>query len=246
MSEQRRDRVAAGGRRGRRREVRLGVLLGLLAAIVAVLLSSCGGGGPTSNRVTACANEKSAPKVRSVGPAEVSPLREEIERLVPDRIARLYEEGTVAARVAWSDSEPSPPPVSPTARRPDAYEMRWWAPNGDDIVGDVFVFADHAAAQRYMGLATSTSCRRKSSRAAGATTPGSVNLTWLNPDGVAQADVWFARGSRVYRLADAPAGQRDGGIRAGSLARAFATLDVLGCLLPHEGCRREGKRAVPA
>ena len=225
--------------------MRLGALLCVLAGVAAYLIAR-GGSSSTTPSAMACANETAAPKVRQVGPSEVSPLREEVERLVPDRIARLYEEGTVTARVAWNDSEPSPPPVSPAARRPDAYEMRWWAPNGDDLVGDVFVFANRAAAQRYLSLATSTSCRRKSTRSPGTRTPGAVNLSWLNPDGAAQADVYFARGSRVYRLADAPAGQRDGEIRVGSLARAFATLDVLGCLLPHAGCRREGKRAVPA
>ncbi len=245
MSEQRPDRAAAGGRRGRHRRVRLVVLLGVLAALVVFLLVR-GGSSTPSVSVAACANEKAAPEVRRVGPAALSPLREELDRLVPDRIARLYEEGTVHARAAWSDSEPSPPSVSPAALRPDAYEMRWWAPNGDDVVGDIFVFADAAAARRYLDLATSTSCRTKASRAPGTTTPGAVNLSWLNPDGAAQADVYFARGPRVYRLADAPAGQRGGGIRPGSLARAFATLDVLGCLLPHSGCRREGKRAVPA
>jgi hypothetical protein len=29
--------------------------------------------------------------------------------------------------------------VSCTASRPAGYEMRWWAPNRDDIVADVFL-----------------------------------------------------------------------------------------------------------
>ncbi|HXD55558.1 MAG TPA: hypothetical protein VN618_12440 [Solirubrobacteraceae bacterium] len=245
MSEQRPDRAAARGRRGRRRNVRLGVLLVILAAAVAVLILR-GGNGSDRSPASACASESAAPEVRSVRPSELSKLREELDRLVPDRIARLYEEGTVSSTAAWNDQEPAPPAVSPTARRPDAYEMRWWAPNGDDVVGDIFVFADAGAAKRYLALATSTRCRSKASRALASTTPEAVNLSWLNPDGAAQADVYFARGPRVYRLADAPAGQHGGEIRPGSLAHAFATLDVLGCLLPGARCRREGKSAVPA
>lgn len=246
MSEEQPDREAARGRRGPGLAVRLGVLLGVLAALLAFLLLH-GGGSSKPAVAAACANETEAPEVRRVGPSSLSPLREQLDRLLPDRIARLYEEGTVSSRAAWTDSEPAPPPVSPTAQRPDAYEMRWWAPNGDDVVGDIFVFADARAAARFLALATSTSCRRKASRTAGSVTPGAVNLTWLNPDGAAQADVYFARGSRVYRLADAPAGQSGGGIRAGSLTRAFATLDVLGCALPDAHCRRGGgKGAVTA
>lgn len=64
-------------------------------------------------------------------------------------------------------------------------------------------------------------------------------MSWLNPDGALQADVFFARGKRVYRIADAPAGSSPEEVRgSGGLGRAFATIDVLGCLLPAAHCQQ--------
>ncbi len=76
--------------------------------------------------------------------------------------------------------------------------------------------------------------------------PLARSLSWLNPDGAAQADVYFARGSRVYRLADAPAGQERGKLDRAALSRAFATIDVLACLLPGAHCTTVSKSVVPA
>ncbi len=81
-------------------------------------------------------------------------------------------------------------------------------------------------------MASSTRCRSKRLRRTASTPPHGLNLSWLNPDGAAQADLFFARGTRVFRVADAPAGQHGGKIRAGSLERAFTLIDALGCLLP--------------
>ena len=116
--------------------------------------------------------------------------------------------------VAWSDEEPAPPATLPAARRPAGYEMRWWAPNGDDVVADVLVFASDAQARRYLLLASSAHCREQASHGLAAHPPLARNLSWLNPDGALQADVFFARGSRVYRVADAPAGGSPQAVRA--------------------------------
>jgi hypothetical protein len=220
------------------------VLLGVLVALVAYL--ALNGSSGVSRRTSACMGQRGAPVVRQVAPGKLSPLREQLARLVPQRVARLYEEGTVLAASAWTDEEPAPPAVSPTALRPAGYEMRWWAPNGDDVVADVLVFADAAHAQRFLSLASSARCRRKASPQGAASPPLARNLSWLNPEGAAQADVYMARGERVYRIADAPAGQATGNIQPESLARAMLTIDTLACLLPGARCSVGSKSGVPA
>ena len=118
--------------------------------------------------------------------------------------------------------------------------MRWWAPNGDDIVADVLVFKTPATAPRATSRwprARAAASRRASRRRL--RPPQGRNLSWLNPEGVLQADLFMARGARVYRIADAPAGRSPEEIReSGGLAHAFATIDVLACLLPSADCTR--------
>jgi hypothetical protein len=244
MSDVQRNPGAVRRRASRRRAVRLGVLLGVFAGLVAYLALHGPSGG--SRRASACVGQHGAPEVERVAPGKLSPLREQLARLVPQRAARLYEEGTVLAASAWTDEEPAPPAVSPTALRPAGYEMRWWAPNGDDVVADVLVFADATRAQRFLALASGTRCRARASQQGAPSPPLGRNLSWLNPDGAAQADVYFARGERVYRIADAPAGQASGPIRPGSLSRALLTIDTLACLLPGAHCSVGSKSVVPA
>lgn len=226
----------------RRRVVALCVLAGVLAGVV-VYLTVHGQAG--SENASACVGQQGTPEVRRVAPGELSPLRETLARLVPERLARLYEEGTVMAASAWTDEEPAPPTVSPAARRPGGYEMRWWAPNGDDLVADVLLFRDAARAQRYVALASGTHCRKKATKQPAPAPPLARNLSWRNPDGAAQADVYMARGARVYRIADAPAGQTPGAIRPGSLSRALVIIDSLACTLPAAHCAVRSKSVVP-
>jgi len=141
------------------------------------------------------------------------------------------------ASVAFSDDVPLAPALSPTALRPAAYEMRWWSPDHDNIVADVFVFADRATAARFMERALSTRCRSSSAAQAPAQRPAHAgNLAWVNPDGYGQADVYLARGNRVYRVGDVPAGEQLHTTPAGRLSRAFYTVDTLACLIPHAAC----------
>jgi hypothetical protein len=228
MSEEHGDR----GRRHAWRTVRLGVLLACLAGLIAYLVWP----GASTPKLAACVGGRGAPEVRRVSASYLSGLRESVARAVPERLARLYEEGTIGSSSAWNDEEPSPPTVSPAAKRPAGYEMRWWAPNGDDIAADVLSFSSTREAERYFDLAGSESCRVHARRHPPAGPPRVSNLTWLNPDGAAEADVYMRRGSRVYRIADAPAGQHHGTVRAGALTRTVATIDALACLLPGAHC----------
>jgi hypothetical protein len=227
------------GRRRRRMwsAVRLGVLLAVLAGLVYYAVGRPGTHARRS--ASRCVPATALPEVGQVAPNALGGLRDAVTRALPQRVGRLYEEGTVKAVVAWTDQEPAPPATSPHALRPAGYEMRWWAPNGDDVVADVLVFASQSEAQRFVSAAASDRCRRQAKSGAAARPPEARNLSWLNPDGALQADVFLARGKRVYRIADAPAGSSPEEVRSsGGLARAFATIDVLACLLPSAHCVR--------
>jgi hypothetical protein len=234
------------GSRGRspRRERRLlgaAVAACLVAAFIAVPLSQRGG----RHTPAACAGT-GVPQVMQVPPAQLSALRGSVARVLPQRVGRLYEEGTVTAASAWSYERPAPPDISPTANRPAGYEMRWWAPNGDDLVADVLVFASPQLAARYLAVASGARCHRAGAQQASPSPPLARNLSWVNPEGAPQADVWLARGARVYRLADAPAQPRVGPDSATVLTRTFFTIDTLACLLPDARCSAVKRDVLPA
>jgi hypothetical protein len=232
-------------KRGRRR-LWVVVVIVLTCAAAVGLLAATRSHSSARQSASRCIGGTSVPEVQSVAPNEIGGLREDVARALPQRVGRLYEEGTVRASVAWSDEEPAPPATSPLARRPAGYEMRWWAPNGDDVVADVLVFASESQAKRYLALASSARCHDQAARGLPLHPPLARNLAWLNPDGALQADVFFARGARVYRIADAPAGSSPQQVRSGGgLDHAFATIDVLACLLPSAHCSAE-PTAVPA
>ena len=156
---------------------------------------------------------------------------------MPRRLGRLYEEGTITASNAWTDNSPGPLPLAPTAPRPAGYEMRWWAPNHDDIVADVFEFAGPRQAQEFLAQASSTRCRNSAKQTTALWPAQARNLLWLNPDGFYQEDVLFARAQRVYRVAAVLPGTAAGAKpRRRALHRAFLRVDVLACLLPDAGC----------
>jgi mono/diheme cytochrome c family protein len=231
------------GRSPRRGRWLLGSALAacLVAVFIALALSPRG----ARRGLAACAGG-SVPQVMRVPPSQISALRESVARVLPQRVGRLYEEGTVTAASAWSDEHPSPPEVSPTAHRPAGYEMRWWAPNGDDIVADVLVFASPRLADRYLARASGAGCHRAGAQQASPSPPLARNLSWVNPEGAPQADVWLARGARVYRLADAPAHLRAGAGTAELLTRTFFTIDTLACLLPDARCSAVKRDVIPA
>jgi hypothetical protein len=138
--------------------VRLPLLLGCLGALVVYVFAARTSVLRANSAVAKCPSE-SAPHVIAATAADLSGLRASVARVMPGRIGRLYEEGTIEASNAWSDNSPSLPPLSPTAPRPAGYEMRWWAPNGDDIGADVFVFAGPRKAREFLADADSTRCR---------------------------------------------------------------------------------------
>lgn len=198
-----------------------------LAALV-VYLALPGAGAPA---LASCAGR--APDVAQVAPQGLGALREAVAGVLPERLGRLYEEGPVPSATAWREQRPEAPSVSPGRRRPGGYEMRWWAPDGDDVVADVFVFADSRAAARYAALAASVQCRRGAREQPIERPARARAISWVNPTGTHEVDLYLTSGSRVYRVADAPTVSARFGPH---LERALQTIEILACLLPDAGC----------
>lgn len=227
--------------------LRLGILLACLAGLLAYLLLSGSAGRPARAgrpSTLACAG-RGTPHVLSVAPLELGALRNSVARVLPGRVGRLYEEGTVSGSNFWSDEPPAGPSVSRTAHREAGYEMRWWAPNGDDVVADVLEFASPGQAGEFMQRAAERRCGHLLLSAGAGRPPQGRDLAWTNPDGVAEADVFLARGSRVYRVGDVPAGQQQHSPSSARLRHTLAAVDALACLLPGAHCESES-RSVPA
>lgn len=220
------------------------LLIACIAGTLAIVLLAAPSHRSSAHRLAACAGE-SAPKVQSVAARDLGRLRAAVIRVLPQRVGRLYEEGTITGSSFWTDSPPAGPTVSPMTRRPGGYEMRWWTPNGDDLVADVLVFADPATAARFMEQAAGARCGHVALAGTTPTPPQARNLAWLNPDHVAETDVYMARGSRVYRVADAPAGQVQGELSPARIRRSLVLVDTLACLLPQAHCSSVS-HSVPA
>jgi hypothetical protein len=213
------------------RRALLGVLGAVLAALLVYVLV------PGSNAVRAAPCSPGAPEVARVAPQRLAALRESVARVLPQRVGHLYEEGTALPSYLWSDAAPAAPTVLAQSLRPDGYELRWWAPNDAEVVADVFAMPSARAAQHLLALAASRMCRGAAVRVRTAGRPPLARaLAWVNPDGWAEADVYIARGSRVYRVADVPSEESPGRAGIAALAGAFATIEVLACLLPDAKC----------
>lgn len=221
-----------------------GLLLACLAGVLAFLLLDHGGGDPGPRLSGACFGE-GAPRVLRVASKDLGGLRATVARVLPERFGRLYEEGTIGGSSFWTDAAPSGPAVDPGELRPGGYEMRWWAPNGDDLVADVLVFANPATAAHFMEQAAGARCGHVALASNASRPPQARNLAWLNPDHVAEADVYLARGSRVYRVADAPSGQIRGDLSPARIRRTLSLINTLACLLPEAHCSSVN-RNVPA
>jgi hypothetical protein len=201
------------------RRVRLAVLLACLGLLVLYLLvgragvlgfGADNGKSSAGGAWTEGCPARGAPQVARVAPRYVAELRAEVRGAMRGRHGRLYQLGTVSSEVAWSDNSPQPGAtlLPEIALVPGAYEMRWWAPNRDDIVADVFIFADASQARAFFNRASSPRCRPDGAQTPASSPPGARDLVWLNPDGFAQEDVYLVRGQYVYRVGDVRPDQR--------------------------------------
>jgi hypothetical protein len=133
---------------------------------------------------------------------------------------------------AWSDSPPADVAVGDSAIVDAGYELRWFSAQGHELAG-LFVFASPAAARRYVAKASGVSCHAKAVAYSVPRPRGARALIWTNPVQARQADLFFARGVTVYRLAVVP----PAGGSAGRDRRDLVHIDQrLACQLGAAGC----------
>jgi hypothetical protein len=153
-----------------------------------------------------------------------------------------YAFGSVSPEDAWSDELPQAL-SSPSAGGswPASYEMRSWvtdpqlAPQHDDIVADVFQFADREHARQFFAGASVARCHRKGTSPHASQPPQARDLVWINPDGVTQEDVFLLRGRRVYRVSNVRPPAHPSSHQQQTGARR---VDALACGLPDAQCSR--------
>lgn len=220
------------------RRVALSLRIALIACLAALVVHLLWAHGNSPDNAAAAACTQGSPSVVRASAADLAELRESVATVMPAHRARLYEEGTIQAANAWSDDSPSPPPPSPAQPRPTGYEIRWWAPNHDDVVADVFVFAGPADARAFLRAALASRCRPAAEVSSTAQPAATSNLYWINPDGFAQEDAYMLRGSRVYRVAAVGPGSSRLPVASVDRRRAFGLVDHWACLLPEAGCSR--------
>jgi hypothetical protein len=224
--------------------VRLSALLVCLAATVVALLGTntsafSTGGGSTGNARPGCI-PAAVPALASVRLDGIRELRADLLRVMTP-IGPRYEWGTVAPASVWSDGLPQKLFQSglTTSRWSGSYEMRAWARDRDDIVADVFLFADTSQARRFFDQATTVQCHRDGKAQSAPRPPGSHNLVWLNPDGFTQEDVFLVRGPRVYRIGEVRPGHPSVPPSVEQQA-GLSAVDTLACSLNGAGCSGAG------
>ncbi len=155
-----------------------------------------------------------------------------------------YEQGMVGPLLAWTDEEPSMRPLADyEGSVPAGYEIRWWAPSGHNVVADLMLFEDAGSARDFVDRAASTRCRDGATAAAASFLAGGRNLEWRNPYGFMQQDLFFARGSRVFRLSVVPPGDK-GLPTAARREEGFRLVNALGAaLLSDPAASRAGSAA---
>jgi hypothetical protein len=223
--------------------VRLVLLLVVLAGLTAYLASSQFGllGLGSAGGAEDCPAAE-APSLASLSRAQLLELREELRGVVGNG-GRLYEQGLIEPGYMWSDGEPGTSKELPPGSHPGGYELRWWLPDGDDVVVDGMVFAGADRARGFYEQAASTDCRPQATVLDAPSPPGGSNLVWRNPDGYAQEDLFLLRGRRVYRVAVVLAGVGD---LVSPVTRhvGFSIVNRLACALPEVVCGSAGTFAL--
>jgi hypothetical protein len=234
------------------RHLRLGLLLaGLLAAVLALLGARgpwLGLDGATAQAglaaIPANCPGHDAPAPRTVAAGELGALGRPLAAIMPARVGRIYESGSIATGNLWSDDTPQRLPSGGDAPTPAGYEIRWWALDRegaeDDVAADALEFSSAGQAQQTLRLAASPRCRREGTSSALRYPGGARELRWVNPDGVREWDVLLARGRRLYRVTDVPpeyllttTGRQQ---ERRERLRDGATPGALACALPGAGC----------
>ena len=230
------------------RRARLPVLLVCLGIAVFALVTSddsilSPGSGGSAAAPDWCV-PVTPPPLRNVPLGQLESLRAGLLGVMEPLARSRYAWGVVPAEVVWTDNSPQSIRSSEMdGLWPASYEMRSWvtdpqlAPERDDIVADVFLFADSGQARRFFTEATGTRCHRDGTERSASQPPQARNLIWANPDGPTQEDVFLVRGPRVYRISDVrPPTHPSGAEQQVGVSR----VNALACALPGANCPRSG------
>jgi hypothetical protein len=149
----------------------------------------------------------------------------------------LDVEGFQPASATWLDV---PPPSAQSNGEPfvGGYEIRWWSPDQDHQGADLFIFRSERDAARYVRKAASTGCRTHAHAYRLAQPAGARALVWVNPLGWIQADVFFSRGDRVYRLFEVAPGGYQATLTGPGARLLIGTSQLLACEVKGAGCAR--------
>ncbi len=226
------------------RRVRLPLLLACLGVAIVALLSartSIFSRASTGGQTGRYACQAAAPPLAEVSLREIVLLRANLLPVIAPLAKKRYAVGIVPTEDVWSDNTPQRIRESRLVGGgyPASFEMRVWAERpervaGLDVVADVFLFGDPINAHRFFEEAAGKYCHPHSITLPAPLPPGARNLTWDNPDGVIQEDVFLLRGSLVYRVGTVTERQR-----------GLATVNRLACELPDAGCATRATRAEP-
>ena len=200
---------------------------------------STGNGGATAS--ASCV--PTTPPLESVPLGTIADLRAELRTVMAPLALNPYAWGIVSPDGAWLDNTPLNLHASQLTdqRWPASYEIRSWtpdpqlAPRQDDVAADVFMFASPGQARRFFTEASGARCHRDGVERPTSRPPQGRDLTWVNPDGVAQDDVFLLRGRRVYRVTVVRPQVRM--TTAPERQAGTALANGLACALPGAGCR---------
>jgi hypothetical protein len=185
------------------------------------------------------------PQLASVTPDELAALRANAEAAIAPAHGFGYEWGRISPSQVWTDNDPEPTTLqaSRVARPPGGFEVREWTPDPqwgssyrDDVAADAFLFATAAQARAFFDDASRASCHNSASTARARQPAHARALSWVNPDGEREEDLFMLSGRLVYRLADVrPQNHQPPPSRA-EVDEGFATVEALACGLPHARC----------
>jgi hypothetical protein len=223
--------------------LRLGLLLLILVALAFYAVLQRPWEGDDGAEVVIAAPSSSAcatdamPSPKTIDLDRLGRLRSEVSSQAVFGVdLDSYEEGFVGTTAAFSDAEPTMQPIGTSIGGvPAGYEYRWWTPSRHDVVADVWFFDSPARAEDFLARASSPRCRQAATAASAVAPAGGRDLEWRNPFGFMQQDLFFARGSRVYRLAVVAPGAPHKPVPAQRRA-GFRLVNALGCELLGLAC----------
>jgi hypothetical protein len=141
---------------------------------------------------------------------------------------------------AWLDV---PPPGDESQIRASTvidggYEIRWWSPEQDHQGASLFVFRSADAAARYVREAASSRCRRHAKAYRLSQPERARAIVWVNPLDVIQADVYFSRGDRAYRLIEVAPNDYQPSLSGLGARLQIGVAQLLACELKDARCQR--------